>query len=82
MAVIFVQTSQPHQTASDTFIPIPGLTLTLPKGSRDQALVILNVPSASAAGKGDWGTGGAVRHFGRWRRLAGLCGIHLPHARH
>src|SRR3954453_1530179 len=58
MAVIFVQTSKPTQTASDTFIPIPGLTLTLPQGSEDQALVILNVPSDYATGKSDWGTGG------------------------
>src|SRR4051794_26520414 len=60
MAVIFVQTSKPHQTNSTTFIPIPGLTLTLPQGSGDQALVILNMPSASAAGMGDFGRGGRL----------------------
>ena len=58
MAVIFVQTSKPHQTNSATFIPIPGLTLTLPEGAMDQALVILNVPSASAVGESSFGTGG------------------------
>jgi hypothetical protein len=58
MSVMFVQTTKYHQTASATFIPIPELSLTLPEGAMEQALLILNVPSAQAVGESNFGTGG------------------------
>jgi hypothetical protein len=52
MATTYVQTSGNHQTNSANFTPIPGLTLTLPKGARTEAIIILNVPNPYLMGKG------------------------------
>jgi hypothetical protein len=50
MAVIFAQTSGTHQTNSPVPTPIPGLSVTVPAGVKDQVLVILNVPNPYATG--------------------------------
>jgi hypothetical protein len=47
---LYAQTSGLHQTNSGTFVPIPGLTITLPEGVGTTALVILNVPNPYAKG--------------------------------
>jgi len=47
---LYAQTSGTQQTNSGTFVPIPGLTLTIPEGVGTSALVILNVPMPYASG--------------------------------
>jgi hypothetical protein len=47
---LYAQTSGLQQTNSGTFVPIPGLTITLPEGVNTTALVILNVPNPYAKG--------------------------------
>lgn len=47
---LYAQTSGTHSTNSGTFVPIPGLTITLPEGVGTTALVILNVPNPYAQG--------------------------------
>ena len=47
---LYAQTSGTQQTNSGTFVPIPGLTLTIPAGVGTSALVILNVPMPYASG--------------------------------
>lgn len=47
---VYAQTSGTQQTNSSTFVPIPGLTLTIPEGVDASALVILNVPMPYAQG--------------------------------
>ena len=47
---LYAQTSGTQQTNSGTFVPIPGLTLTIPEGVGTSALVILNVPMPYATG--------------------------------
>jgi hypothetical protein len=47
---LYAQTSGTQQTNSGTFVPIPGLTLTIPEGVGTSALVILNVPMPYAKG--------------------------------
>jgi hypothetical protein len=62
MSVIYVQTSGEH--LSNSFgqpTPIPGLSLTLPEGSGEQALVILNVPNPYA-----WSPGNLPAGAGGW----------------
>ena len=61
MAVLFAQFSGTKQFLA-AFTPIPGLTLTLPEGVQESALVILNVP-ASYAIIANW-TGGQGGRFG------------------
>ena len=53
MASTYVQTSGNHETNSAKFTPIPGLTLTLPRGVKTEAIIILNVPNPylTTAGK-------------------------------
>ena len=53
MSLIFVQTTQPHQTASMLPTPIPELNMTLPEGAGEQALVILNLPNVYATTGGN-----------------------------
>lgn len=50
---LYAQTSGTQSTNSGTFVPIPGLTLTIPEGVGTSALVILNVPMPYATGN-DW----------------------------
>ena len=50
MAVLYAQTSGTQSTNSGTFVPIPGLSLTVPEGAQDNALVILNLPNPYAQG--------------------------------
>ena len=47
---LYAQTSGPHQTSSGSFVPIPGLTVTIPEGVGSMAIVILNVPNPYATG--------------------------------
>ena len=47
---LYAQTSGTQQNNSGTFVPIPGLTLTIPEGVDASALVILNVPMPFAQG--------------------------------
>jgi mannose-binding lectin len=49
MAALYATTG-PQKTNSGSFVPIPGLTLTLPGGVDALALVILNVPNPFAQG--------------------------------
>ena len=51
MGALYAQTSQTNIKAGDPAIPIPGLSLTLPEGVGDVALVILNVPNSYATAK-------------------------------
>lgn len=48
---LYAQTTGTQQTDSDSFVPIPGLSLTLPEGVGTSALVILNLPNPYATGK-------------------------------
>ena len=47
---LYAQTTGTQQTNSGTFVPIPGLTLTIPEGVGTSALIILNVPMPYAQG--------------------------------
>ena len=47
---LYAQTSGTHQTNSGTFVPIPGLSITIPQGVGSTAIVILNVPNPYATG--------------------------------
>ena len=47
---LYVQTSGRQSTNSGSFVPIPGLSLTLPEGVATMALVILNLPNPFAQG--------------------------------
>ncbi len=51
MSALYAQTSQPSIKAGQPAIPIPGLSLTLPEGAGDVALVILNVPNSYATAR-------------------------------
>jgi hypothetical protein len=50
MMALYAQTSGTQQTNSSTFVPIPGLTLTIPEGVGSAALVTLNLPNPYANG--------------------------------
>jgi mannose-binding lectin len=47
---LYAQTSGRHSTTSDSYVPIPGLTITIPQGVGTSALIILNLPYAYAEG--------------------------------
>lgn len=47
---LYAQTSGTQSTNSGSFVPIPGLSLTLPEGVGTSALVILNLPMPYAQG--------------------------------
>jgi hypothetical protein len=47
---LFAQTSGAHSTDSGSFVPIPGLIITIPEGVGISALIILNVPNPFAQG--------------------------------
>jgi hypothetical protein len=47
---LYAQTSGTHSTNSATFVPIPGLSLTIPEGVGTSALIILNLPNPYATG--------------------------------
>jgi hypothetical protein len=47
---LYAQTTGTQQTNSGSFVPIPGLSLTIPQGVGTAALVILNVPNPYASG--------------------------------
>ena len=47
---LYAQTSGKQSTNSGSFVPIPGLSLTIPEGAGLSALVILNAPMAYAIG--------------------------------
>lgn len=47
---LYAQSSGTQQTNSGTFVPIPGLSLTIPEGVGTSALIILNVPNPYAQG--------------------------------
>ena len=47
---LYAQTSGTHQTNSGSFVPIPGLSITIPQGVGTMAIVILNVPNPYAVG--------------------------------
>src|SRR5215203_5919787 len=47
---LYAQSSGTQQTNSGTFVPIPGLSITIPEGVGTSALVILNVPMPYATG--------------------------------
>jgi hypothetical protein len=46
----YAQTTGTHTTNSGSFVPIPGLSLTLPGGAGGSMLVILNLPNPYASG--------------------------------
>jgi hypothetical protein len=48
--ILYAQTQGSHSTNSGNFTPIAGLSLTLPEGVKDTALIILNVPNPYATG--------------------------------
>jgi hypothetical protein len=47
---LYAQTSGTHTTDSGSFVPIPGLSITIPEGVGIAALVVLNVPNPFAQG--------------------------------
>jgi mannose-binding lectin len=47
---LYAQTSGEHSTSSGSFVPIPGLSLTLPPGVGVTAIIILNLPLPYAKG--------------------------------
>jgi hypothetical protein len=47
---LYAQTSGTHSTNAESFVAIPGLTLTIPEGVGTSALIILNVPNPFATG--------------------------------
>lgn len=47
---LYAQTSGTQSTNSGTFVAIPGLTLTIPEGVDDNAIVIVNLPNPYATG--------------------------------
>jgi mannose-binding lectin len=47
---LYAQTSGEHSTNSSSFVPIPGLSLSIPEGVGAAALVILNLPNPYAQG--------------------------------
>lgn len=47
---LYAQTSGTQQTNSGSFVPIPGLTLTIPEGVGTSALIILNLPMPYSSG--------------------------------
>ena len=47
---LYAQTTGTQKTNSGTFVPIPGLSLTIPEGVGTTALVILNLPNPYAQG--------------------------------
>jgi hypothetical protein len=47
---IYAQTTGEHSTNSATFVPIPGLTVTIPEGVGTLATIILNLPLPYAKG--------------------------------
>jgi hypothetical protein len=47
---LYAQTSGTHTTNSGSFVPIPGLSLTLPGGAGGSMLLILNLPNPFASG--------------------------------
>ena len=47
---LYAQTSGEQSTNSGSFVPIPGLSLTIPEGVGTAALVILNLPNPFATG--------------------------------
>lgn len=49
------QTSGTQQTKSATFVPIPGLSLTIPEGVGTSVIVILNAPMPYATGNNNPG---------------------------
>ena len=51
MAALYAQTTQASINAGHPAIPIPDLSLTLPKGVSDIALVMLNVPNSYATAR-------------------------------
>jgi mannose-binding lectin len=54
MTVLFAQFSGYQQFLQDS-TPIPGLTLTIPQGANELALVILNVPGSHQVGEAPGG---------------------------
>jgi len=53
--ISYAQTQGSHSTNSGSFTLIPGLSLTLPEGVEDTALIILNVPNPYATGNANPG---------------------------
>ena len=47
---LYAQTTGTQTTNSNSFVPIPGLSLTIPAGVNTSALVILNLPMPYAIG--------------------------------
>jgi hypothetical protein len=52
---LYAQTSGNQSTNSGSFVPIPGLSLTIPEGAGAAALIILNVPMPYATGNNNPG---------------------------
>jgi hypothetical protein len=52
---LYAQTSGNQSTNSGSFVPIPGLSLTIPEGVGTAALVILNLPRPYATGNNNPG---------------------------
>ena len=48
--IVYAESSGPQSTNSGSWTPIPGLTITLPRGVGDSALLILNIPNPYAQG--------------------------------
>jgi hypothetical protein len=64
---LYAQTTGTHSTNTGSFVPIPGLTYTLPEGVGISALVILNCRNPTRPGRLSEGDAG---HFGERRNIA------------
>jgi len=53
--ILYAQTTGTHTTNSASFAPMPSLSLTLPEGVKETALIILNVPNPYATGNSNPG---------------------------
>ena len=63
MPLAFVETTKAHGTSSAAPVPIPELSLALPEGAGEQALVILNLPNVYVMKATGGDPGGAMFHI-------------------
>jgi hypothetical protein len=72
---LYAQTTGTQKTNSGTFVPIPGLSLTIPAGVDTTALAILNLPNPYAQGQRF--SGRDAGYFDQRYRLSGPGDLHL-----
>jgi mannose-binding lectin len=58
---LYAQTNGNHETNSGSWVPLPGLAITLPEGVGTMAIVTLNVPNPYATGNDFPGGGFGIK---------------------